>query len=183
LYRTASWLHRVPGGAGVANVFAWRLFAEMAGSSPAHAPAIGLRRHRKCAAWLSGGSQAALSPPAHARHSLRLRSQGFLFAVAAKSRFGVFSPASGPRPACGSLSAFTRCPTFARNLARRAAISAQDRVTSDHSRARRFHMAERFNVMQRVLRSDVADGVMIALMAATRTPSERRRLGDCSRWR
>src|SRR5205085_7795374 len=30
-----AWLHRVPGGLGVANVFACALFAAMAGSSPA----------------------------------------------------------------------------------------------------------------------------------------------------
>src|SRR6202035_4899783 len=35
------WLHRVPGGLGVANVFACALFAAMAGSSPATCSAIG----------------------------------------------------------------------------------------------------------------------------------------------
>ena len=36
-----AWLHRVPGGLGVANVFACALFAAMAGSSPATCSAIG----------------------------------------------------------------------------------------------------------------------------------------------
>src|SRR5258708_39778331 len=35
-----AWLHRVPGGLGVANVFACALFAAMAGSSPATCSAI-----------------------------------------------------------------------------------------------------------------------------------------------
>src|SRR5437763_13638061 len=36
-----AWLHRIPGGLGVANVFACALFAAMAGSSPATCAAIG----------------------------------------------------------------------------------------------------------------------------------------------
>src|ERR1700710_730858 len=39
-----AWLHRVPGGLGVANVFACALFAAMAGSSPATCSAIGSAR-------------------------------------------------------------------------------------------------------------------------------------------
>jgi C4-dicarboxylate transporter DctM subunit len=35
------WLHKVPGGLGIANVFACALFAAMAGSSPATCSAIG----------------------------------------------------------------------------------------------------------------------------------------------
>src|SRR5450432_4791372 len=36
-----AWLHRIPGGLGIANVFACALFAAMAGSSPATCSAIG----------------------------------------------------------------------------------------------------------------------------------------------
>jgi len=36
-----SWLHRVPGGLGIANVLACGLFAAMAGSSPATCSAVG----------------------------------------------------------------------------------------------------------------------------------------------
>src|SRR6476620_11698356 len=35
------WMHRIPGGLGIANVFACALFAAMAGSSPATCSAIG----------------------------------------------------------------------------------------------------------------------------------------------
>ena len=36
-----AWMHRVPGGLGIANVFACAIFAAMAGSSPATCSAIG----------------------------------------------------------------------------------------------------------------------------------------------
>ena len=36
-----TWMHKVPGGLGIANVFACALFAAMAGSSPATCSAIG----------------------------------------------------------------------------------------------------------------------------------------------
>src|SRR5271170_4299408 len=36
-----AWLHRIPGGLGVAVVLAYGMFAAMAGSSPATCPAIG----------------------------------------------------------------------------------------------------------------------------------------------
>src|ERR1700684_641529 len=36
-----AWLHRIPGGLGIANIFACALFAAMAGSSPATCSAIG----------------------------------------------------------------------------------------------------------------------------------------------
>src|SRR5579862_2826633 len=35
------WMHRIPGGLGIANIFACALFAAMAGSSPATCSAIG----------------------------------------------------------------------------------------------------------------------------------------------
>ncbi|MBS0244302.1 MAG: TRAP transporter large permease subunit, partial [Proteobacteria bacterium] len=36
-----AWMHRIPGGLGIANVFACAIFAAMAGSSPATCSAIG----------------------------------------------------------------------------------------------------------------------------------------------
>ena len=36
-----AWMHKIPGGLGIANVFACALFAAMAGSSPATCSAIG----------------------------------------------------------------------------------------------------------------------------------------------
>jgi TRAP-type C4-dicarboxylate transport system permease large subunit len=60
-----AWLHRVPGGLGVANVFACALFAAMAGSSPATCSAIGsagIPEMRK--RGYSGGFAAGITPPA-----------------------------------------------------------------------------------------------------------------------
>ncbi len=64
-----AWLHRVPGGLGVANVFACALFAAMAGSSPATCS-------RKCAsAVIPAASPPALSlPAARSAFSCRPRS-------------------------------------------------------------------------------------------------------------
>ena len=39
-----AWMHKIPGGLGIANVFACALFAAMAGSSPAPARAGSARR-------------------------------------------------------------------------------------------------------------------------------------------
>src|ERR1035437_3534103 len=36
-----AWMHKIPGGLGIANVFACAIFAAMAGSSPATCSAIG----------------------------------------------------------------------------------------------------------------------------------------------
>src|SRR5882724_7909620 len=60
-----AWLHRVPGGLGVANVFACALFAAMAGSSPATCSAIGsagIPEMRSAA--IPVGSRPESSPPA-----------------------------------------------------------------------------------------------------------------------
>src|SRR6478609_12322 len=55
-----AWLHRIPGGLGVANVFACALFAAMAGSSPATCSAIGsagipeMRKHGYSGGFAAG---------------------------------------------------------------------------------------------------------------------------------
>src|SRR5580698_2159620 len=85
-----AWLHRVPGGLGVANVFACALFAAMAGSSPATCSAIGsagipeMRRRGysgSLAAGIiaAGGTLGILLPP-----SITM----ILFAVAAEQSLG-----------------------------------------------------------------------------------------------
>ena len=61
-----AWLHRVPGGLGVANVFACALFAAMAGSSPATCSAIG-------SAGIPGNAQARLFRRICRRHYRRRR--------------------------------------------------------------------------------------------------------------
>ncbi len=93
------WLHRVPGGLGVANVFACGLFAAMAGSSPATCSAIGsagipeMRRRGYSGGFAAGiiaagGTLGILLPP-----SITL----ILFAVAAEQSLGrLFLAGIGP---------------------------------------------------------------------------------------
>ena len=53
------WMGRIPGGLGIANVFACALFAAMAGSSPATCSAIARPAFPRCA---SAAIRAALPP-------------------------------------------------------------------------------------------------------------------------
>src|SRR4029078_1661685 len=94
-----AWLHRIPGGLGVANVFACALFAGMAGSSPATCAAIGSAgipemRKRGYSGGLAagiiaaGGTLGILLPP-----SITM----ILYAVAAERSLGrLFLAALGP---------------------------------------------------------------------------------------
>src|SRR5262244_2832510 len=94
-----AWLHRIPGGLGIANVFACGLFAAMAGSSPATCSAIGsagipeMRKHGYSGGFASGliaagGTLGILLPP-----SITM----ILYAVAAEQSLGrLFLAAIGP---------------------------------------------------------------------------------------
>src|SRR6478735_8152524 len=93
------WLHRVPGGLGVANVFACALFAAMAGSSPATCSAIGsagipeMRKRGYSGGFAAGiiaagGTLGILLPP-----SITM----ILYAVASEQSLGrLFLAAIGP---------------------------------------------------------------------------------------
>src|SRR5882757_413720 len=94
-----AWLHRIPGGLGVANVFACALFAAMAGSSPATCSAIGsagipeMRKRGYSGGFAAGiiaagGTLGILLPP-----SITM----ILFAVAAEKSLGrLFLAGIGP---------------------------------------------------------------------------------------
>ena len=94
-----AWMHWIPGGLGIANVFACALFAAMAGSSPATCSAIGsagipeMRKHGYSGAFASGiiaagGTLGILLPP-----SITM----ILYAVAAEQSLGrLFLAAIGP---------------------------------------------------------------------------------------
>ena len=100
LYSTLhAWMHKIPGGLGIANVFACALFAAMAGSSPATCAAIGsagipeMRRAGYSGGFAAGiiaagGTLGILLPP-----SITM----ILFAVAAEQSLGrLFLAASVP---------------------------------------------------------------------------------------
>ena len=99
-----AWLHRVPGGLGIANVFACALFAAMAGSSPATCSAIGsagipeMRKRGYSGGFAAGiiaagGTLGILLPP-----SITM----ILYAVAAEQSLGrLFLAGIGPARAAG----------------------------------------------------------------------------------
>jgi C4-dicarboxylate transporter DctM subunit len=85
-----AWMHRIPGGLGIANVFACALFAAMAGSSPATCSAIGsagipeMQKHGYSGGFAAGiiaagGTLGILLPP-----SITM----ILYAVAAEQSLG-----------------------------------------------------------------------------------------------
>ena len=94
-----AWMHRIPGGLGIANVFACALFAAMAGSSPATCSAIGsagipeMRKRGYSGGFAAGiiaagGTLGILLPP-----SITM----ILYAVAAEQSLGrLFLAAIGP---------------------------------------------------------------------------------------
>src|SRR6266567_6056914 len=93
------WMNRIPGGLGIANVFACALFAAMAGSSPATCSAIGsagipeMRKRGYSGGFAAGiiaagGTLGILLPP-----SITM----ILYAVAAEQSLGrLFLAAIGP---------------------------------------------------------------------------------------
>src|SRR5450830_1862549 len=94
-----AWMHKVPGGLGIANVFACAMFAAMAGSSPATCSAIGsagipeMRRRGYSPGFAAGiiaagGTLGILLPP-----SITM----ILYAVAAEQSLGrLFLAGVGP---------------------------------------------------------------------------------------
>ena len=94
-----AWMHKIPGGLGIANVFACALFAAMAGSSPATCSAIGgagipeMRSRGYSPGFAAGiiaagGTLGILLPP-----SITM----ILFAVAAEQSLGrLFLAGIGP---------------------------------------------------------------------------------------
>jgi C4-dicarboxylate transporter, DctM subunit len=116
-----AWMHWIPGGLGIANVFACALFAAMAGSSPATCSAIGsagipeMRKHGYSPGFASGiiaagGTLGILLPP-----SITM----ILYAVAAEQSGGFSSPPSGQHSCWSRSSPATRCGSSGANTARR----------------------------------------------------------------
>ena len=177
-----AWLHRVPGGLGVANVFACALFAAMAGSSPATCSAIGsagipeMRKRGYSGGFAAGiiaagGTLGILLPP-----SITM----ILFAVAAEKSLGrLFLAGIGPGLLLVTLfGALCRVP-FPEGICRRPARSTpRPAWTPPILQRDDFTMAERFSVLPRVLPFVLLlTGVMIALYGGYATPSETAGLG------
>jgi C4-dicarboxylate transporter, DctM subunit len=175
------WLHRIPGGLGIAVTIACGLFAAMAGSSAATCSAIGSSaipemRGRGYSPRLSAGLVAAggtlgiLLPP-----SITL----ILYAVAAEQSLGrLFLAGVGPGILLVVL--FSLYGVFRYNLEHSRASEVAD---AGGERARilqvdRYTMRERFKAIPRVLPFLILLlGVMLALYGGFATPSETAGLG------
>jgi tripartite ATP-independent transporter DctM subunit len=176
-----AWMHRIPGGLGIANVFACALFAAMAGSSPATCSAIGsagipeMRRRGYSGGLASGiiaagGTLGILLPP-----SITM----ILYAVAAEQSLGrLFLAAIGPALLLVVLFAGYAMWKFQRE--RHAARAAYE-ATGAHSellRADNLSTRDKFALLPRVLPFVILlTGVMVALYGGYATPSETAGLG------
>ena len=177
-----AWLHRVPGGLGIANVFACALFAAMAGSSPATCSAIGsagipeMRKRGYSGGFAAGiiaagGTLGILLPP-----SITM----ILFAVAAEKSLGrLFLAGIGPGLLLVSLFGDLCGDPLPQGIRRaQAALREERRGLGRSSTSDEFTLAERFSVLPRVLPFVLLlTGVMIALYGGYATPSETAGLG------
>ncbi len=175
------WLHRIPGGLGIAVTLACGLFAAMAGSSAATCSAIGSSaipemRERGYSARLSAGLVAAggtlgiLLPP-----SITL----ILYAVAAEQSLGRLFLA-GIWPGIMLVVLFATYGMFRYNYEHRRALAHAD---AGGERARilqvdSYTLRERLLAIPRVLPFLILlIGVMLALYGGFATPSETAGLG------
>ncbi|MCX7383408.1 MAG: TRAP transporter large permease subunit [Alphaproteobacteria bacterium] len=172
-----TWLHRIPGGLGVAVVLACGLFAAMAGSSPATCSAIGssgIPEMRKrgyspgFAAGLvaAGGTLGILLPP-----SIVL----ILYAVRAEQSLGrLFLAGIGPGVLLVVMFALYAMVRWRTEYTRAAAAGTEHEIL----REERFTLREKFTALPRVLPFLILlTGVMYALYSGLATPSETAGLG------
>ena len=177
------WMGRIPGGLGIANVFACALFAAMAGSSPATCSAIGsagipeMRRRGYSPGFAAGiiaagGTLGILLPP-----SVTM----ILYAVAAEQSLGrLFLAGIGPGVLLVvAVRAVGGASTTSANTAPPSATSRPTAPTSPLLLDEHFTMRERFAILPRVLPFLILlTGVMVALYGGFATPSETAGLGS-----
>jgi tripartite ATP-independent transporter DctM subunit len=176
-----AWMHRIPGGLGIANVFACALFAAMAGSSPATCSAIGsagipeMRKRGYSGGFAAGiiaagGTLGILLPP-----SITM----ILYAVAAEQSLGrLFLAAIGPALLLVVLFAGYAAWRFRREFHQAQRRFAETGVQSEILRPDELSMWDKFALLPRVLPFVILlTGVMIALYGGYATPSETAGLG------
>jgi C4-dicarboxylate transporter, DctM subunit len=175
------WMSRIPGGLGIANVFACALFAAMAGSSPATCSAIGsagipeMRKRGYSPGFAAGiiaagGTLGILLPP-----SITM----ILYAVAAEQSLArLFLAGIGP-----GLLLVTLFATYAVLRYRREHASARrafdaSGTTSALLADEHFTMRDKVEMLPRVVPFvALLVGVMAALYGGFATPSETAGLG------
>ncbi len=176
-----AWMNRIPGGLGIANVFACALFAAMAGSSPATCSAIGsagipeMRARGYSGGFAAGiiaagGTLGILLPP-----SITM----IIFAVVAEQSLGrLFLAGVGPGLLLVAL--FCAYCSWRYSFEYRHARDAlrHSGVQSPLLNREPVTMAQRFRLLPRVLPFVLLlTGVMIALYGGFATPSETGGLG------
>lgn len=176
-----AWMHRIPGGLGIANVFACALFAAMAGSSPATCSAIGsagipeMRKRGYSGGFAAGiiaagGTLGILLPP-----SITM----ILYAVAAEQSLGrLFLAGIGPGLLLVSLFAVYAGVRFRQEYAAAKRAYEAGGPASPILEEDRLTTRERLSLLPRVLPFVVLlTGVMVALYGGYATPSETAGLG------
>ncbi len=175
------WMNKLPGGLGIANVFACALFAAMAGSSPATCSAIGsagipeMRKRGYSPGFAAGiiaagGTLGILLPP-----SVTM----ILYAVASEQSLGrLFLAGIGPGLLMVALFAGWAVVNYRREH-RRARLAYDERGLPSALLLRdEFTLREKFEMLPRVLPFVVLlIGVMLALYGGYATPSETAGLG------
>ena len=176
-----AWMNKIPGGLGIANVFACALFAAMSGSSPATCSAIGSAgipemRSRgyspRFAAGIiaAGGTLGILLPPSIVM---------ILFSVAAEQSLGrLFLAGIGPGILMVTL--FSGYAAFRYKKEYKEALDTFNKggEKSAYLEAMELTLADKFRLLPRVLPFVILlVGVMIALYGGFATPSETAGLG------
>ena len=175
------WLHKVPGGLGIANVFACALFAAMAGSSPATCSAIGsagipeMRKRGYSPGFAAGiiaagGTLGILLPPSIVM---------ILYAVAAEQSLGrLFLAGIGPGLLLVGLFAGYAVVRARKEYKLALDIYEKGGAKSAYLEKEHFTLAKKVEMLPRVLPFVVLlIGVMIALYGGFATPSETAGLG------
>jgi C4-dicarboxylate transporter DctM subunit len=176
-----AWMNKVPGGLGIANVFACALFAAMAGSSPATCSAIGsagipeMRARGYSPGFAAGiiaagGTLGILLPPSIVM---------ILFAVAAEQSLGrLFLAGIGPGVLLIGL--FCVYAMYRYKKEYKLALDAYEKggVKSAHLEVTHYTAKEKVMLLAKVLPFIILlVGVMVALYGGYATPSETAGLG------
>ncbi len=175
------WMNRIPGGLGIANVFACALFAAMAGSSPATCSAIGsagipeMRKRGYSGGFAAGiiaagGTLGILLPP-----SITM----ILYAVAAEQSLGrLFLAGIGPGILLVAMFAGYASWRYAKEHRLALAAFESTGVKSAHFDETSYTFAQKVEMLPRVVPFVVLlTGVMVALYGGFATPSETAGLG------
>lgn len=176
-----TWMHKIPGGLGIANVFACALFAAMAGSSPATCSAIGsagipeMRKRGYSPGFAAGiiaagGTLGILLPP-----SITM----ILYAVAAEQSLGrLFLAGIGPGILLVVLFAGYAVYRARKEYHMALDIYQKGGAKSAYLEDEHFTLREKVEMLPRVLPFIVLlIGVMVALYGGFATPSETAGLG------